>query len=385
VSALAGRSGRSIVATDDLWRVTVSSTDGGRKRLRLDLYSPVYCRFNGFALGAFLAGASLEFAGPRFGGMRKRVHEFLSETGVGARLPLRHAVYRAAYPSVFDSIRAQVRARSELLHDFMGIGAMAVLSAASVRLATSVQRRTLRDRWVPVFTRYQVPPQAYDRFVRQIGRSAATRDAGLLLSHAFALVSELIQPLDGEIDTCFVAMPFRKPFVDYFGAYYQPALARAKFRAIRAWGGISSEEYYSFVGTLISRCGAVFAELSTLNPNVMNEIGFAHGANRHTFLVMRRRAAEPPSNIAQLPIFQYSDKGEEWQRRDVPRLASFIRWSWKRHVGSLTSERVIEDASRQLIRYLRAASRPVPAELAALASPESAARGPGRHSRSLER
>jgi hypothetical protein len=335
--------------------------------MRVQPYSPLYCRFNGFALGAFLAGSNLDFAGPRFDALRRRVHEFLSEIGVGTRLPSQHAAYRAGYGVLFEAIRTQVRARSELLHDFMGVGAMAVLYAASTELATRRQRRILRDRWVPILARHQVPAEAYDRFVREIGRSAPTRDASVLLSHAFGLVSELIQPLQGEVETCFVAMPFSRPFVGYFGSYYRPALARAGFRAIRAWGGISSEEYYTFVGTLISRCGAVFAELATLNLNVVNEIGFAHGANRQTFLVMRKQLREPPSNIAQLPIFQYADQGTGWQSRDVPRLVRFIRWTWKHHVASVTAGHVIEDASRQLIRYLRVTSRPVPAELLTLA------------------
>ncbi len=331
------------------------------------LYSPLYCRFNGFALGAFLAGASLEFAGPRFGAMRRRVHEFLSEVGVEARLPSRHAIYCAGYGGQFETVRAQVHARSELLHDFTAIGAMAVLYAANAALATREQKRVLRNRWVPVLVRYQVDPDAYERFVRDIGRAAPGRDASTLLSHAFGLVTELIQPLEAEADTCFVAMPFRRPFVDYFGSYYRPALARAGFRAIRAWGGISSEEYYPFVGTLISRCGAVFAELGSLNLNVINEIGLAHGANRQTFLVTPRQSRDPPSNIAQLPIFQYSDQGPGWQGRDVPRLARFIRWTWKHYVASLVGEAGVEGVARQLIRYLRITNRPVSDELLKLA------------------
>jgi hypothetical protein len=331
------------------------------------LYSPVYCRFNGFALGAFLAGSSLPFAEPRFAAMRRRVHEFLAEIGVRSKLPSRHAAYRAGYAELFDMLRQQVRARSELLHDFMGIGAMTVLYAASGTLATRRQRQVLRERWIAVLVRHQLDARIYERFVRGIGKSAPTRDASTLLSHAFGLVTELIEPLEAEADTCFVAMPFRRPFVDYFSSYYRPALARAGFRAIRAWGGISSEEYYPFVGTLISRCAAVLAELATLNLNVINEIGLAHGANRPTFLVMRKQSRDPPSNIARLPIFQYSADRSGWQSRDAPRLARFIGWAWRHHVASLTAERVVEDAAHQLIRYLRAAKRPVSGELLAIA------------------
>lgn len=331
------------------------------------LHSPLYCRFNGFTLGAFLAGSSVPFAKPRFGAMRRRMHEFLAEIGVGSKLPSRHAAYCAGYDERFDMLRQQIRARSELLHDFMGIGAMTVLYAASGTLATRRQRRLLRERWISVLVRHQLDARLYERLVQGIGKSAPTRDAASLLSHAFGLLTELIEPLEAEPGTCFVAMPFRRPFVDYFGSYYRPALARAGFRAIRAWGGISSEEYYPFVGTLISRCGAVFAELATLNLNVINEIGFAHGANRPTFLVMPKQTRGPPSNIARLPIFQYSADGPGWQSKDVPRLVRFIAWAWRHYVASLATERVIEDAALALIRYLRAAKRPVSAELLAFA------------------
>jgi len=333
------------------------------------LDSPLYCRFNGFALGAFLGGANFEIAAPRYGAMRRRMQEFLLEIGVQAALPPRHAAYRAGYGSLFTTLKAQLHARSPLLHDFMGIGAMAVLYAGNRSQLGRAQRQLLRERWVPALDRHGLTPQVYDRFVRDIGRSAPSRDASVLLSHAFGLVTELLQPLAPESDICFVAMPFGKPFGGYFGSYYRPALARAGFRAIRAWGGISSEEYYSFVGPLLNRCGAVFADLSTLNLNVINEVGLAHGGNRPTFLVMRPQRREPPSNIAQLPILEYADTPADWQRQAVPQLARFIRWIWKDYTASLTEERVIVDTALQLIRYLRSASRPVPPALASLAEP----------------
>jgi len=331
------------------------------------LDSPLYCRFNGFALGAFLGGANFEMAAPRYGAMRRRMQEFLLEIGVQAALPPRHAAYRAGYGSLIATIKAQLLARAPLLHDFMGIGAMAVLFAGNRSQLGRAQRRLLRDRWVPVLDQHGLPPPVFDRFLREIGKSAPGRDASILLSHAFGLVSELLQPLQPESDTCFVAMPFSKPYSGYFGSYYRPALARAGFRAIRAWGGISSEEYYSFMTPLLNRCGSVFADLSTLNLNVINEVGLAHGGNRPTFLVMRPQRRDPPSNIARLPILEYKDTQADWQRQAIPQLTRFIRWIWKDYTASLTNEAVIVDTALQLIRYLRSANQPVPPALASLA------------------
>jgi hypothetical protein len=51
----------------------------------------------------------------------------------------------------------------------------------------------------------------------------------------------------------------------------------------RAWGGLSSEEYYILLLTLITRSGCMLAELSTLNLNVINEVGVAHGNGRPVY------------------------------------------------------------------------------------------------------
>ncbi|MDM0001799.1 hypothetical protein QTI24_24540 [Variovorax sp. J22P240] len=338
------------------------------------LFSPLYCRFNGFAFGAFLVAANLEFAGPRFGAMRRRLREFMREIEIDAVLPSQHLAYRAAHDANFESILRKARARSQLLYEFMGIGAMAVLYASSAKLVGPSQRQALRERWIPVLSRHAVPPSVYDRFLNDVERAAHTRDASVLLSHAFRLVSDLLEPLEGESDTCFVAMPFGAPFAGYFASYYRPALASAGFRAIRAWGGLSEEEYYSFLAPLINRCASVLAELGSLNPNVMNEVGLAHGTNRPTFLIMRAQRRPPPSNLADLPILEYSDQAAGWQAAAVPTLAKFIGWMWEHYVASVSDEDLVGHSARQLIRYLQVLERPVPRSLRVLAAKTKAAR-----------
>ncbi len=97
-------------------------------------------------------------------------------------------------------------------------------------------------------------------------------------------------------------------------------------RAIRAWGGLSSEEYYLFLLTLISRSGAVLAELTTLNLNVINEVGIAHGIPKVVFLIGRKPLPHVPSNIAHLPIHMYRTDGADWLPRATAKCAAYIEW-----------------------------------------------------------
>ncbi len=329
-------------------------------------FSPLYCRLNGFSLGAFLAGAQFNVARPRYGALRQRMQEFLQEIGADERLPSSHARYVANYPQIAARVLALVHARSQDLYESTGIGAMAALHAGGASLVTPALRATLRKRWIPVFERHGVSGQAYDTFVRSLRRDARSLDAARLLSHAFALLPELLQPLSAEADTAFVAMPFRPRFIRYFREYYGPALRRAGYRPLRCWGGITSEEYYPFIGPLIVRCGAVLAELSTRNLNVLNEIGLAHGCNRPVVMVQEMRQPDPPSNLAELSILRYDEQHWPGPQHDVERLARFIALHRDAFAAPLTCDAVISVTARQLMLYLEAAGRPVPAQIAEL-------------------
>jgi hypothetical protein len=340
-----------------------------RRRSPPSPFSPLYCRLNGFSLGAFLAGAQLDVARPRYSALRQRMQEFLQEIGADEHLPSSHARYIANYPQIAERVFALVHARSRDLYEFTGIGAMAALHAGGASLVTSALRVTLRKRWTPVFDRHGVPAHVYDTFVRSLRRDARSLDAARLLSHAFALLPELLHPLPAEADTAFVAMPFRPRFIRYFREYYGPALRRAGYRALRCWGGITSEEYYPFIAPLIVRCGAVLAELSTRNPNVLNEIGLAHGCNRPVVMVQELRQPDPPSNLADLSILRYDEQHWSGPQHDVARLARFVTLHRDAFEASLTRDAVISVTARQLMLYLEAAGRPVPAQLAELIAP----------------
>ena len=339
--------------------------------------SPLYARFNGFCLGAFLGGAQQALGAARYSAIRQRVHEFLDEIEIGIRLPSRHAAFVASYQPFMAALMPELRSRDRDLHAICGVGAMAVLFAGSYVGTSGKLRSTLRKRWQPVLTDFGLGPQAFDGFARGLSRATRAHDLTGLVSRAYLLLTDLLQPLPAEVDTCFVAMPFKRPYADYYTHWYRPALQRAGFRAIRAWGGLGDEEYYPFIAPLIARSAGVLAELSARNLNVANEIGLAHGANRPTFLVIRD-GVTPPSNVADLLILRYDPGRRGWPQDDIGRLARFVRVHWRAYVRSITDESLIHATAHQLLQMLLAAGHPVPSSIRALARVDGRSKKPGR-------
>ena len=328
--------------------------------------SPLYARFNGFCLGAFLAGAQQALGAARYGEIRRRVHEFLDEIEIGNRLPRQHAVFVTSYQSLMANLMRELRSRDRDLHTICGVGAMAVLFAGSYVGTSRYQRTMLRERWQPVLTDLGLGPQAFEGYVRGLSRAARTHNLSGLVSQSYLLLTDLLQPLPAEVDICFVAMPFKKPYADYYMHWYRPALQIAGFRAIRAWGGLGEEEYYPFIAPLIARSASVLAELSAGNLNVANEVGLAHGANCPTFLLIRDGIA-PPSNLADLLILRYAPRTPGWPQNDIARLARYIRVQWRAYERSITHESLIHATAHRLLQILLAAGHPVPRSIRTLA------------------
>jgi hypothetical protein len=156
-------------------------------------------------------------------------------------------------------------------------------------------------------------------------RKDGSIDADRLNSSSLIFLRELISPLPVEPDTAFVAMPFAEGMRENFPLLYVPVLRKSGYRALRAWGGLGSEEYQELVTTLISKCGVVLADLTTLNQNVLHEVGFAHGRDDILLLLVAEKdKVVPPSNLSNLAIFQYEKKGENWQKEAIPLLVMMI-------------------------------------------------------------
>lgn len=288
--------------------------------------SPLYCRYNGFTLGAFLTWMRFPYAAQRYRVYRRRVVEFLQEINVDLAVPATQKAFAPTADALLREVLALMKARSATLHDFTGLGAMAVLHGTNVKLVEETHRRVLHDRWSPVLEKHGIPVSTYDEWLQELPRRGMKLHAEDVLSPASLLLARLLESLDAEPETCFVAMSFREPFLRFFTTFYRPSLERNGMRAIRAWGGLASEEYYISLLTLISRSGAMLADVSTLNANVINEIGIAHGAPRVAFLIGRHPVRRLPSNIAHIPVHTYRPDRRDWPRTAIGKCAAYIQW-----------------------------------------------------------
>ena len=291
----------------------------------LESSSPLYSRYNGFTLGVFLGTSRLPFARRRFRTHRARIEDFLLEAGLDVSLPGTHSTFVEDFDRIQNDILARSKPRADSLRDFIGLGLMAALHGSSGSLVTDAHRAILEDRWVPILDRHGVHPGVYHQWLRRLPRQEGSLVAEDVLTPALALLTAILEPLEREPDTCFVAMPFESPFTEYYGSFYRPALAAAGLRAMRAWGGLSSEEYYRLLLTLIARSGCMLAELTTLNLNVINEVGVGYGAGLPVCLIGNRTLPNVPSNIADFPILVYSRRGRSWIPKAVEQLARFVR------------------------------------------------------------
>lgn len=84
--------------------------------------------------------------------------------------------------------------------------------------------------------------------------------------------------------TCFVVMPFRQPFIEYFDFIYAPAITDAGLEPIKGDDLFAAGDVLGQIWRSIGGCSIVLAELTLLNANVYYEIGLAHALKKPTIL-----------------------------------------------------------------------------------------------------
>lgn len=85
--------------------------------------------------------------------------------------------------------------------------------------------------------------------------------------------------------TAFVIMPFDPEFNDVFEKLLKPPLEAAGFRVQRADTSLDQENILKSIVRGISESQVVLADLTARNPNVLYELGIAHGLDKPTVLV----------------------------------------------------------------------------------------------------
>jgi len=74
--------------------------------------------------------------------------------------------------------------------------------------------------------------------------------------------------------------------------------------------------------TYISDSKFILAEISTLNPNVMYEVGMAHALNKDVILITKGDIGRIPFDINKIPVFKYEDEEnlKDFLRKAIPKL-----------------------------------------------------------------
>ncbi len=298
--------------------------------------SRLYDRANGFLLGCFLSLIRFGFARRDFRFHRSRIEQFLDEIEVrGIRLPETQQAYAPKADALLQRVITACLGRSRELGHFALLSAAACLDAI-VRLSDSAPASNdLRNRAIRFLRRYKFDGKAlYDRFLIRVRQEAddpaASGRSGVrvntVLTPAMEMLVSTIEPLPTDTPTCFVAMPFRKPYADYYPLFYRPLALELECLPFRMWGGLSGEAYVELMLAVMRRCHFIIADLSNANPNVLYEFGVARGLGKKVLPLGRRSALKKlPANIASDALLEvYSSREKDWPYGTALRCAAQV-------------------------------------------------------------
>jgi hypothetical protein len=274
--------------------------------------SPLCARHDGAMLGYLLYLVRLEFARERFPVYRRRLHQILDGISAGVALPETQEEFARDFSALYERVlhvlsEKDAGANEPLFRPFaLAWGFLAV----AMKMPNQTDERMLRA----ILEEYEIPYSLLERHAAAVPEIGDETAIDTIMTPALAFLRDLILPLAAESDTCFVAMPFSQPYDDRYPAVYQPMMRRVGYRTLRAWGGLSSEFHVDLLLTLIDKSGALLAELSGLNPNVVLELGYAYG--REKVVLPMADAASPIqlANLYGLAILPYDSSKAEWER-----------------------------------------------------------------------
>lgn len=96
-----------------------------------------------------------------------------------------------------------------------------------------------------------------------------------------------------ERPTCFVIIPFRKPFNDLYDRVIAPIVCSSGFTPIRGDRIYSTGPIVDDIFKAIVNSTAVVADATGKNPNVNYELGIAHTLNKPTIIIAQSRSDIP--------------------------------------------------------------------------------------------
>lgn len=129
---------------------------------------------------------------------------------------------------------------------------------------------------------------------------------------------------------CFVIMPFSREFEDVWEIAIAPAVGTAGFECTRGDVPTGPGAIMKDVVAGIFDADIVVADLSTLNPNVLYELGIAHTIGDKTLMICDRKEARLPFDLAEYRTLFYerTESGLGQLRRELTaRLRDVSAWS----------------------------------------------------------
>ncbi|HEV2498476.1 MAG TPA: hypothetical protein VGY31_02720 [Terriglobia bacterium] len=125
-------------------------------------------------------------------------------------------------------------------------------------------------------------------------------------------------------DSCFVMMPFAEPLGGYYTTIYQPAIDKAKLKAVRADAEIfGTGKIIDQIWAGIHSARVLVAELTGRNPNVLYELGLAHALRKPVVLVSSNED-DVPFDVRHVRVIYYDMRDPFWGTKLIDKVAENI-------------------------------------------------------------
>jgi hypothetical protein len=116
-------------------------------------------------------------------------------------------------------------------------------------------------------------------------------------------------------DTVFAAMPFDEAYNDTYFLAMSYAAESVGAVCERVDQKRYSGDIVEMIKSMIRECKAMIADLSEANPNVLYEVGYAHGLGKPTVHICATPLSELPFNVSQWNTLKYTF-GNTWEFRE---------------------------------------------------------------------
>lgn len=113
---------------------------------------------------------------------------------------------------------------------------------------------------------------------------------------------------------CFVIMPFRGWFDEYYSKIYCPAIVAAGLKSNRADDLYAPNNVVSDIWKFTKGADIVLADLTGKNPNVFYELGLAHAISKPVILITESEE-DIPFDLRAIRIIKYDKNEHDWGKK----------------------------------------------------------------------